>query len=120
MFEFISKSISPTFIPNKRFFESETRQSTHQTMLSTSTQIGSTTQGTTFADIITNCVSATADGAIQGFASFVHDPASLKQAVSVFAKAATPKKFADAVVLRRMETQKLDDIWDFPLNLSVQ
>ena len=88
-------------------------------MLSTQTQIGATTQGTTFADIIINNVSGVADGAIQGFASFLHDPKSLKETVSAFAKAATPKKFADAVVLRRIETQKLDDIWEFPLNMSV-
>ena len=88
-------------------------------MLSNSTQIGATTQGTTFADIIVNNVSGVADGVIQGFAQFVHDPKSLKETVSLFSKAAAPRKFADAVVLRRVETQKLDDIWQFPLNMSV-
>ena len=87
-------------------------------MLSNSTQIGATTQGTTFADIIVNNVSGVADGVIQGFAQFVHDPKSLKETVSLFSKAAAPRKFADAVVLRRVETQKLDDIWQFPLNMS--
>jgi len=87
-------------------------------MLSNSTQIGATTQGTTFADIIINNVNGVADGMIQGFAQFVHDPKSLKETVSIFSKAAAPRKFADAVVLRRIETQKLDDIWNFPLNLS--
>ena len=87
-------------------------------MLSNSTQIGATTQGTTFADIIINNVSGVADGVIQGFAQFVHDPKSLKETVSLFSKAAAPRKFADAVVLRRVETQKLDDIWQFPLNMS--
>ena len=87
-------------------------------MLANSTQIGATTQGTTFADIIINNVSGVADGVIQGFAQFVHDPKSLKETVSLFSKAAAPRKFADAVVLRRVETQKLDDIWQFPLNLS--
>lgn len=37
-------------------------------MLSNSTQIGATTQGTTFADIIINNVNGVADGMIQGFA----------------------------------------------------
>ena len=87
-------------------------------MLANSTQIGATTQGTTFADIIINNVSGVADGVIQGFAQFVHDPKSLKETVSLFSKAAAPRKFADAVVLRRVETQKLDDIWQFPLNMS--
>ena len=88
-------------------------------MLSNSTTIGATTQGTTFADIIINNVNSVAEGAIQGFAQFVHDPKALKDTVSLFSKAATPKKFADAVVLRRIETQKLDDIWNFPLNMAV-
>ena len=88
-------------------------------MLSNSTQIGATTQGTTFADIIINNVNGVADGMIQGFAQFVHDPKSLKETVSIFSKAAAPRKFADAVVLRRIETQKLDDIWNFPLNMAV-
>ncbi|MGI5841666.1 MAG: hypothetical protein ACOX6N_05615 [Patescibacteria group bacterium] len=88
-------------------------------MLSNSTQIGATTQGTTFADIIINNVNGVADGMIQGFAQFVHDPKSLKETVQIFSKAAAPRKFADAVVLRRIETQKLDDIWNFPLNMAV-
>ena len=88
-------------------------------MLSTTTQIGATTQGTTFADIIINNVNSVADGVIQGFAQFVHDPKSLKDTVAMFSKASAPRKFADAVVLRRIETQKLDDIWNFPLNMAV-
>ena len=74
-------------------------------MLSTTTQIGATTQGTTFADIIINNVNSVADGVIQGFAQFVHDPKSLKDTVAMFSKASAPRKFADAVVLRRIETQ---------------
>ena len=89
-----------------------------QNMLSNSTQLGATTNGTTFADIIINNVNSVAEGTIQGFAQFVHDPKALKDTVSLFAKAAAPRKFADAVVLRRIETQKLDDIWAFPLNMS--
>jgi len=88
-------------------------------MLSNSTTIGATTQGTTFADIIINNVSAVADNAVQGFAQFVHDPKALKDTVSLFSKASAPRKFADAVVMRRIQTQKLDDIWNFPLNMSV-
>lgn len=88
-------------------------------MLANSTTIGATTQGTTFADIIINNVNSVAEGAIQGFAQFVHDPKALRDTVSLFSKAAAPRKFADAVVLRRIETQKLDDIWNFPLNMAV-
>lgn len=88
-------------------------------MLGNDTRIGATTQGTTFADIIINNVNGVADGMIQGFAQFVHDPKSLKDTVQLFSRAGAPKKFADAVVLRRIETQKLDDIWNFPLNMAV-
>ena len=83
-------------------------------MLSNTTLIGATTQGTTFADIIINNVNAVAEGAIQGFAQFVHDPKALRDTISLFSKAAAPKKFADAIMLRRIEVQKLDDIWSFP------
>lgn len=88
-------------------------------MLSNTTTIGATTQGTTFADIIINNVNSVAEGAIQGFAQFVHDPKTLRDTVATFSKAAAPRKFADAVVLRRIETQRLDDIWNFPLNMAV-
>jgi uncharacterized protein YbjQ (UPF0145 family) len=88
-------------------------------MLAPTTVIGATTQGTTFSDIIINNVNGVAEGRIQGFSQFIHDPKSLKTAVGTFASAAIPKKFADAVVQRRIETQKLDDIWNFPLNMSV-
>lgn len=81
--------------------------------------LGATTQGTTFADIIINNVNSVADGITQGFAQFVHDPRALKDTVSVFVHAQNPRKFADAVVMRRIETQKLDDIWNFPLNMTV-
>ena len=88
-------------------------------MLDPQTQIGATTQGTTFADIIINNVSAVADGMIQGFAQFVHDPQGLKKAIGLVARAAAPKRFAEAVLIRRVETQKLDDAWNFPLNMAV-
>ena len=88
-------------------------------MLANSTTVGATTQGTSFADIIINNVNSVAEGAIQGFAQFVHDPKALRDTVSVFSKASAPRKFADAVVLRRVITQRLDDIWNFPLNMAV-
>ena len=88
-------------------------------MLSAQTVIGATTQGTTMADIIINNVNGVADGIIQGFSQFLHDPKSLKDTVSIFTKTNVPRKFADAVVFRRIVTQKLDDVWNFPLNMSV-
>lgn len=88
-------------------------------MAMTTVQLGATTQGTTFADIIINNVNSVADGITQGFAQFVHDPRALKSTVEVFNNAQNPRKFADAVVMRRIETQKLDDIWNFPLNMTV-
>jgi hypothetical protein len=88
-------------------------------MLSDTTQIGATTQGTTFADIIINNIVAVADGMMAGFAQFVHDPKALKDTVSAFAKTQIPKRFPDAVILRRIELQNLDDIWRFPLNMAV-
>lgn len=88
-------------------------------MLAPTTQLGSTTQGTTFADIIINTVGGVADGNLTGFASFVHDPKALKRMVESFLTTKPPNKFADAVVIRRAQTQAIDDIWRFPLNMSV-
>jgi len=87
--------------------------------LSPTATIGSTSRGTTFSDIIINSVNATADGAIQGFSQFVHDPRNLKNVVQTFTQSAIPRKFAESVVLRRMETQQIDDIWSFPLNMTL-
>lgn len=84
----------------------------------TNTEIGCSQSSTSFADIIINNDNAVADGLITGFAQFVHDPKYLKETVSIFNRQKIPKKFADAVVLRRIETQQLDNIWDFPLNLA--
>lgn len=81
------------------------------------TIIGANQTGTSFADIIINNDNAVADGLISGFAQFVHDPKYLKDTVSLFNKQAIPNKFADAVVVRRIETNKLNSIWNFPLNL---
>lgn len=88
-------------------------------MLSTQTQLGATNSGTTFGDIIINNISGVADGLLQGFSQFVHDPRALKNFVTAFTKTNVPNRFADAVVLRRLQTQKIDDIWNFPLNLSL-
>lgn len=81
-------------------------------------EIGCSQSSTSFADIIINNDNAVADGLITGFAQFVHDPKYLKETVSIFNRQKIPKKFADGVVLRRIETQQLDNIWDFPLNLE--
>lgn len=83
-----------------------------------SVEIGASQSSTSFADIIINNDNAVADGLITGFAQFVHDPKYLKDTVNIFNRQKIPTKFADAVVLRRIETQQLDNIWDFPLNLS--
>jgi hypothetical protein len=88
-------------------------------MLSSDIQIGATTQGTTFPDIIINCVNGVAEGAIQGFAQLVHDPAALRDSVTGLAKAQHPRRFADGVLLRRFQTDQLDRVWNFGLNLSL-
>ena len=52
-------------------------------MLSKNTHdiLGSTDQGTSFADIIINNVKAVAEGQISGFQSFLHDPKPLKETI---------------------------------------
>ena len=87
-------------------------------MLSSDTTIGCSLSSTSFADIIINNVNAVAQGLISGFAQFVFDPKYLSDMVSIFNNQKIPDKFSDAVMLRRMETQKLDDSWNFPLNMS--
>lgn len=87
-------------------------------MLSNDTTIGCSLSSTSFADIIINNVNAVAQGLISGFAQFVFDPKYLSDMVSIFNNQKIPDKFSDAVMLRRMETQKLDDSWNFPLNMS--
>ena len=92
-----------------------------QIMLATndnSVEIGCSQSSTSFADIIINNDNAVADGLISGFAQFVHDPKYLKEFVSVFNRQMIPEKFADAVINRRIDTQELNNIWDFPLNLT--
>lgn len=83
-----------------------------------SVEIGCSQSSTSFADIIINNDNAVADGLISGFAQFVHDPKYLKEFVSVFNRQMIPDQFADAVINRRIDTQELNNIWDFPLNLT--
>lgn len=85
-----------------------------------STQLGCSQTGTSFSDIIINQCNSIADGLISGFGQFVHDPKFLNQTVKLFNQQKIPARFADAVILRRIETQKLDDIWDFPLNMTCE
>ena len=87
-------------------------------MLSNDTTIGCSLSSTSFADIIINNVNAVAQGLISGFAQFVFDPKYLSDMVGIFNNQKIPDKFSDAVMLRRMETQKLDDTWNFPLNMT--
>lgn len=85
-----------------------------------SAQLGCSQTGTSFSDIIINQCNSIADGLISGFGQFVHDPKFLNQTVKLFNQQKIPARFADAVILRRIETQKLDDIWDFPLNMTCE
>lgn len=85
-----------------------------------STLLGCSQTGTSFSDIIINQCNSIADGLISGFGQFVHDPKFLNQTVKLFNQQKIPARFADAVILRRIETQKLDDIWDFPLNMTCE
>ena len=87
-------------------------------MLSSDTTIGCSLSSTSFADIIINNVNAVAQGLISGFAQFVFDPKYLSDMVSIFNNQKIPDKFSDAVMLRRMETSRLDNQWNFPLNMS--
>jgi len=84
----------------------------------TDQQLGCVTNGTSFADIIINCVGAVADGQIQGFAQFVHDPISLKTQVQALAKQSISTAFAEAVTQRKVAAEALDNLWDFPFNMQ--
>ena len=86
----------------------------------TTYELGCSQSSTSFSDIIINQCEAIADGLVSGFGQFVHDPKFLNQTVELFNQQKIPSRFADAVVLRRIETQKLDDIWDFPLNMTCE
>lgn len=80
--------------------------------------LGCITNGTSFADIIINSVGAVADGQIQGFAQFVHDPVSLKTQVQQLAKQSISTAFADAVTQRKVAAEALDNLWAFPFNMK--
>ena len=86
----------------------------------TSLELGCSQTATSFSDIIVNQCSAIAEGVISGFGQFAHDPKFLNQTVQLFNQQKIPSRFPDAVVLRRIETQKIDDIWDFPLNMTCE
>ena len=87
-------------------------------MLGTNQDLGSTDQGTSFADIIINNVKAVADGQISGFQSFIHDPKPLRETVEQLGKMAFPKRFIEAVTARRVATDSINSTWRCPLNLQ--
>ena len=87
-------------------------------MLGTNYDLGSTDQGTSFADIIINNVKAVADGQISGFQSFIHDPKPLRETVEQLGKMAFPKRFIEAVTARRVATDSINSTWRCPLNLQ--
>jgi len=80
--------------------------------------LGSTNEGTSFADIITNNVAAVADDQVSGFEGFLHDPKLLKQMVEYIAKMPVPKRFIEAVTARRVATSTINSTWRCPLNLQ--
>ena len=85
-----------------------------------SSELGCSQTATSFSDIIINQISAIAEGVISGFGQFAHDPKFLNQTVQLFNQQKIPARFPDAVLLRRIESQKIDDIWNFPLNMTCE
>lgn len=81
----------------------------------TDIKLGSTTVGTTFPDVIINTVEGCATNRIAGFAQVVHNPRELKGVADTLSQMEVPSSFADAVYLRRVELQQINDVWDFPL-----
>ena len=80
--------------------------------------LGSTNQGTSFADIIINNVAAVADNQVSGFEGFLHDPKLLKETVEYIGKMPVPKRFIEAVTARRVATASINSTWRCPLNLQ--
>ena len=80
--------------------------------------LGSTNEGTSFADIITNNVAAVADNQVSGFEGFLHDPKLLKETVEYIGKMPVPKRFIEAVTARRVATATINATWRCPLNLQ--
>ena len=83
-------------------------------------RLGSQIKGATFPDVIINVVEGTATNRVAGFAQIVHNPRELKTIVDTLAQQEIPLIFADAVLLRRSELQQINDIWDFPLNMTCE
>ena len=87
-------------------------------MLDTNVAIGATTGHMSFSDMIIGNIEAVAQKTVNGFATFIHDPASLVDTVAGFVKQKIPDHFPDAVALRRLSTMGIDDIWRCPLNMT--
>ena len=87
-------------------------------MLPANKQLGTTSIGTSFPDIIMSAVSMVSDGRTPGFQSFLHDPKSLNETVNAIQKMTVPSRFIEAVMARRLATQKINDCWKCPLNLQ--
>lgn len=86
---------------------------------SSSEVLGSTQEGSTIPDVIINVAEGNGSKRIGGFGQVVHNPIELKTLVEGFAQEEIPSFFADAVMLRRIELQKINDTWDFPLAAAV-
>ena len=87
-------------------------------MLDANTTIGAASGNSSFCNMIISTVEAVASQTVNGFAGFVHDPVQLSKTVEQFRKVKIPEHFPDAVMLRRINTQKLDDLWRCPLNMT--
>ena len=87
-------------------------------MLDANVAIGAGNGHLSFNDLIISNIEAVANKTVNGFASFVHDPVALVSTVSSFAKTKIPGQFPEAVALRRIDTQKIDDMWRCPLNMT--
>ena len=87
-------------------------------MLANNRILGSTNVGASFADIITNNISAVADNQVSGFEGFLHDPKLLKETVEYIGKMPVPKRFIEAVTARRVATASINSTWRCPLNLQ--
>lgn len=87
-------------------------------MFASTRTLGSTNEGTSFADIIINNVAAVADNQVAGFEGFLHDPKLLKETVEYIGKMPVPKRFIEAVTARRVATASINSTWRCPLNLQ--
>lgn len=87
-------------------------------MFASTRLLGSTDQGTSFADIITNNVAAVSENQVSGFEGFLHDPKLLKETVEYIGKMAVPQRFIEAVTARRVATATINATWRCPLNLQ--